>query len=226
LTEFHIRISSELISQRARRSKGAKPAQKSPAEEKRGPSVRRGIGAAFPGCWTLSRRHLSDVARREHLPVDVGKSAYRGSSARLFNSAISARSRRMSVGRMLPDRRFDCPRSNPTIQHAVPLLTDLAPCHPGADRPQPLRRSDDALRGVDAGQARYVPCTRISSAAGADVLLSRWPGERVVDILLRSNRRRLTARTTIEIDEIVAGNEQYVGQVIRSPSRRCCAGRW
>jgi IclR family transcriptional regulator, pca regulon regulatory protein len=112
-------------------------------------------------------------------------------------------------GRRLLDRTFDCLRSNPLVSQAIPILTEL--------RRSVMERVDMSL--FDDLTMLYV--VRLQSkrdsffahligrrvptycTAGGKAVMAALADHQVLDILARSDRRKLTPRTTVDIDEIV-----------------------
>lgn len=120
----------------------------------------------------------------------------------------------VALGRKLLDRSFDYLRSNPIIQQAVPVLAELR--RTVQERVDLSLFDDLTMHYMVRMQSkrdtfyahlvgRRVPtfCT-----SGGRSVLSHLPDDQVMDILLRSDRRKLTPRTTVEIDEILTRIEQ------------------
>lgn len=114
------------------------------------------------------------------------------------------------LGRKLLDRSFDFLRGNPIVQQAVPVLADLR--RTIQERVDLSLFDDLTMHYVVRMQSkrdtlfahlvgRRVPtfCT-----SGGRSVLSHLPDDRVMDILQRSDRRRLTPRTIVDIPEILA----------------------
>lgn len=113
------------------------------------------------------------------------------------------------LGRKLLDRSFDFLRGNPVVQQAVPVLADL---RRSIQERVDLSLFDDlTMHYVIRMQSkretlfanlvgRRVPtfCT-----SGGRSVLSHLPEDQVMDILQRSDRRKLTPRTIVDIPEIL-----------------------
>lgn len=111
-------------------------------------------------------------------------------------------------GRRVLERSFDYLRSNPLVNHAIPVLADLRRT---VNERVDLSLFDDlTMLYVVRMQSkrdtfyahligRRVPtfCT-----SGGRAVLSHLDDDEVLDILQRSDRRKVTPRTTVEIDEI------------------------
>lgn len=112
-------------------------------------------------------------------------------------------------GRRLLERGFDYLRTNPLVERAIPILTDL---RRNVQERVDLSLFDDLtmlyLVRLQSKRdtffahliGRRVPtfCT-----SGGRAVLAALPDEEVLDILARSDLRKLTPRTTTEIDEIL-----------------------
>lgn len=118
------------------------------------------------------------------------------------------------LGRKLLDRSFDFLRGNPIVQQAVPVLADLR--RTIQERVDLSLFDDLTMHYVLRMQSkrdtlfahlvgRRVPtfCT-----SGGRSVLSHLPDAQVRDILQRSDRRKLTPRTVVDIDEILAKVEE------------------
>lgn len=115
----------------------------------------------------------------------------------------------VAPSRRILDRSFDYLRSNPLINRAIPILADLR--RTIKERVDLSLFDDLTMLYVVRMQSkrdtfyahligRRVPtyCT-----SGGRAVLSHLPEEDVLDILQRSQRRKLTPRTTVEIDQIM-----------------------
>ena len=112
-------------------------------------------------------------------------------------------------GRRLLERSFDYLRTNPIVSRAIPILTEL---RRNVQERVDLSLFDDLsmlyLIRLQSKRdtffahliGRRVPtfCT-----SGGRAVLAGLPEEQVLDILTRSDRRKITPRTTTEIDEIL-----------------------
>lgn len=112
-------------------------------------------------------------------------------------------------GRRVLERSFDYLRSNPLVNRAIPVLADLRRT---VNERVDLSLFDDLtmlyLVRMQSKRdtfyahliGRRVPtfCT-----SGGRAVLSHLDDSEVLDILQRSNRRKVTPRTTVEIDEIL-----------------------
>lgn len=113
-------------------------------------------------------------------------------------------------GRRLLERSFDYLRANPLVGRAIPVVSDL--------RRSVQERVDlslfdgltllylarmqskrDTFYGYLSGRRVPTYCT-----AGGRAVLSRLPREEAQDILRRSDRRKMTARTIVDIKTIMA----------------------
>jgi IclR family pca regulon transcriptional regulator len=112
-------------------------------------------------------------------------------------------------GRRLLERSFDYLRTNPLVGRSIPILTELR--RNVKERVDLSLFSDLSMLYLVRLQSkrdtffahligRRVPtfCT-----SGGRAVLAALPDEEVLDILARSDRRKLTPRTTTEIDEIL-----------------------
>jgi DNA-binding IclR family transcriptional regulator len=112
-------------------------------------------------------------------------------------------------GRRLLERSFDYLRATPLVNRAIPILAELR--RTVQERVDLSLFDDLTMLYLVRMQSkrdtffahligRRVPtfCT-----SGGRAVLSHLPQDRVMDILTRSDRRKLTPRTTIEIDEIL-----------------------
>jgi len=120
----------------------------------------------------------------------------------------------VALGRKLLDRSFDYLRSNPIIQHAVPVLADLRRT---IQERVDLSLFDDitmhyVVRMQSKRETLYANLVgrRVPTfcSSGGRSVLSHLPDDEVMDILLRSDRRKLTPRTTVEIDQILSRIEE------------------
>lgn len=120
----------------------------------------------------------------------------------------------VALGRKLLDRSFDYLRSNPIIQLAVPVLADLR--RTIQERVDLSLFDDLTMHYVVRMQSKrdtfyaHLVGRRVPTfcSSGGRSVLSHLPDDQVMDILLRSDRRKLTPRTTVEIDDILAKIEQ------------------
>ena len=120
----------------------------------------------------------------------------------------------VALGRRLLDRSFDYLRSNPIIQLAVPVLADLR--RTIQERVDLSLFDDLTMHYVVRMQSKrdtfyaHLVGRRVPTfcSSGGRSVLSHLPDDQVMDILLRSDRRKLTPRTTVEIDDILAKIEQ------------------
>lgn len=120
----------------------------------------------------------------------------------------------VAPGRKLLDRSFDYLRSNPIIQQAVPILADLR--RTVQERVDLSLFDDLTMHYVVRMQSKrdtffaHLVGRRVPTfcSSGGRSVLSHLPDDRVMDILLRSDRRKLTPRTTVEIDQILARIEE------------------
>lgn len=120
----------------------------------------------------------------------------------------------VALGRKLLDRSFDYLRSNPIIQQSVPVLADLR--RTIQERVDLSLFDDITMHYVVRMQSKrdtlyaHLVGRRVPTfcSSGGRSVLSHLPDDEVMDILLRSDRRRLTPRTTIEIDQILARIEE------------------
>lgn len=112
-------------------------------------------------------------------------------------------------GRRLLERSFDYLRATPLVNRAIPILADLR--RTVKERVDLSLFDDLTMLYLVRMQSkrdtffahligRRVPtfCT-----SGGRAVLSHLPQDRIMDILTRSDRRKLTPRTTTEIDEIL-----------------------
>ncbi|MBW3097480.1 IclR family transcriptional regulator [Pseudohoeflea coraliihabitans] len=112
-------------------------------------------------------------------------------------------------GRKLLERSFDYLRSNPLVHRAVPIIADLR--RTVKERVDLSLFDDLSMLYVIRMQSkrdtfyahligRRVPtyCT-----SGGRAVLSHLPDDEVLDLLQRSNRRKLTPHTTTQIDDIL-----------------------
>lgn len=127
---------------------------------------------------------------------------------------LERQSEGVALGRKLLDRSFDYLRSNPIIQQAVPILADLR--RTIKERVDLSLFDDLSMLYVVRMQSKrdtfyaHLVGRRVPTfcSSGGRSVLSHLPDDRVMDILLRSDRRKYTPRTTVEIDEILARIEQ------------------
>ncbi len=114
----------------------------------------------------------------------------------------------LTLGRRLLDRSFDYLRSNPLIERATPVLTDLRKL---AGERVDLSLFDDtttiyAIRLQSKRETFHatLPGRRISAflSSGGRACMAHLPDEAVDDILARSDRRPLTPKSRIELPEI------------------------
>lgn len=114
----------------------------------------------------------------------------------------------LTLGRRLLDRSFDYLRSNPLIERATPVLTDLRKL---AGERVDLSLFDDtttiyAIRLQSKRETFYatLPGRRIPTflSSGGRACLACLPDERVEDILARSDRRPLTPKSQVELPQI------------------------
>ncbi len=120
----------------------------------------------------------------------------------------------VALGRKLLDRSFDYLRSNPIVQLAVPVLADLR--RTIQERVDLSLFDDLTMHYVVRMQSKrdtfyaHLVGRRVPTfcSSGGRSVLSHLPDDQVMDILLRSDRRKLTPRTTVEIDDILAKIEQ------------------
>ena len=120
----------------------------------------------------------------------------------------------VALGRKLLDRSFDYLRSNPIIQQAVPVLADLR--RTIQERVDLSLFDDLTMHYVVRMQSKretfyaHLVGRRVPTfcSSGGRSVLSHLPDDQVMDILLRSDRRKLTPRTTVEIDRILARIEE------------------
>lgn len=144
----------------------------------------------------LSGIDKSGVQRMVHTLVQIGY--------------LEKQSGGVMLGRKLLDRSFDYLRGNPIVQQAVPVLADL---RRSIQERVDLSLFDDlTMHYVVRMQSkretlfanlvgRRVPtfCT-----SGGRSVLSHLPDDQVMDILQRSDLRKLTPRTVVDIPEILA----------------------
>lgn len=113
-------------------------------------------------------------------------------------------------GRRLLERSFDYLRATPLVGRAIPILAELR--RTVKERVDLSLFDDLSMLYLVRMQSkrdtffahligRRVPtfCT-----SGGRAVLSHLPEERIIDILVRSDRRKLTPRTTTKIDDILA----------------------
>ncbi|WP_157014686.1 IclR family transcriptional regulator [Mesorhizobium xinjiangense] len=120
----------------------------------------------------------------------------------------------VAPSRRILERSFDYLRSNPLVNRAVPILANLR--RTIKERVDLSLFDDLSMLYVVRMQSkrdtfyahligRRVPtfCT-----SGGRAVLSHLDHEKVLDILHRSNRRKITPRTTVEIEKILARIEE------------------
>lgn len=113
-------------------------------------------------------------------------------------------------GRRLLERSFDYLRANPLVGRAIPVVSDLR--RSVQERVDlslfddltllylaRLQSKRDTFYGYLSGRRVPTYCT-----AGGRAVLSRLPREEAVDILRRSDRRKMTSRTVVEVEAIMA----------------------
>ena len=116
----------------------------------------------------------------------------------------------VALSHKILDRAFDYLRSNPVIQRAVPVLADLR--RTIQERVDLSLFDDLTMHYVVRTQSKrdtfyaHLIGRRVPTfcSSGGRSVLSHLPDDRVMDILMRSDRRKLTPRTTVDIDEIMA----------------------
>lgn len=112
-------------------------------------------------------------------------------------------------GRRLVERTFDYLRATPLVNRAIPILADLR--RTVQERVDLSLFDDLTMMYLVRMQSkretlfahligRRVPtfCT-----SGGRAVLSHLPEDKMMDIIMRSDRRKLTPRTTTEIDDIL-----------------------
>lgn len=118
------------------------------------------------------------------------------------------------LGRKLLDRSFDYLRTHPVIQQAIPILADLRRAI--KERVDLSLFDDTTMLYVARMQSKrdtfyaHLVGRRVPTfcSSGGRAVLSHLPDDRIMDILLRSDRLKLTPRTTTEIDDILEKIEQ------------------
>lgn len=154
----------------------------------------------------------------------------------------------LTMGRMFLDRSFDYLRSNPLIERAMPVLTQL--------RKKTEERIDLSLFDAEHDNLTIVHAIRMQSkretfyatlagrrmptfmASGGRACLALLSDEAVDHILARSDRTPLTPKTTIDIDAIwvkihetrrngysFAAEEALLGEIVIAVAVRNAAGR-
>jgi IclR family transcriptional regulator, pca regulon regulatory protein len=120
----------------------------------------------------------------------------------------------IAPGRRVLDRTFDYLRSSPLIRRAVPILASL---RMNFNERVDLSLFDDLtiiyvsrMHGRPEMSHAHLIGRRLPTycTAGGRAALSHLPKDQALDILDRSERRKLTPRTVTDIDEIMALVEQ------------------
>lgn len=151
----------------------------------------------------MSLSQIADAA-------DMDKSAAQRLTHTLVKLGYLERTPRgITLGRRLLERSFDYLRSTPLVHQAIPILADLR--RTVKERVDLALFDDLSMLYLARMQSkrdtffahligRRVPtfCT-----SGGRAVLSHLPEDRVLDILARSDRRKYTPRTTVEIPEIL-----------------------
>ena len=117
-------------------------------------------------------------------------------------------------GRRLLERSFDYLRSHPLVSRAIPIIAELR--RDVQERVDlslfddttmlylaRLQSKRDTFYGHLIGRRVPTCCT-----SGGHAVLSRLPRAEALDILRRSDRRKQTSRTIVDIDAIMAAVEQ------------------
>lgn len=115
----------------------------------------------------------------------------------------------VAPGRRLLDRSFDYLRSNPLVNRAIPVLADLR--RTIKERVDLSLFDDLTMLYLARMQSKrdtfyaHLIGRRVPTfcSSGGRAVLSHLPEDRVLDILQRSDRRKLTPRTTVELDDIL-----------------------
>ncbi|WPB55780.1 IclR family transcriptional regulator [Xylophilus sp. GOD-11R] len=154
---------------------------------------------------------------------------------------------RLTLGRMFLDRSFDYLRSNPLIERAMPVLTQL--------RKKADERVDLSLFDAEYDNLSIVHAIRMQSkresfyatlagrrmhtfmSTGGRACLALLPDEVVDDILQRSDRQQVTPKTITDIDGIwdkvrearrtgyaYAAEEALLGEVVVAAAVRSSSG--
>ncbi|WP_417426870.1 IclR family transcriptional regulator [Hoeflea sp.] len=117
-------------------------------------------------------------------------------------------------GRRILERSFDYLRSTPLVERAIPILADL---RRSINERVDLSLFDDlSMMYIIRMQSKrdtlyaHLPGARVPTfcTSGGRSVMSHLSEDRVLDILSRSDRRKLTPRTTTDIAEILARIEE------------------
>lgn len=116
----------------------------------------------------------------------------------------------VAPGRRILERSFDYLRSNPLVNRAIPVLADLR--RTIKERVDLSLFDDLSMLYVVRMQSKrdtfyaHLIGRRVPTfcSSGGRSVLSHLAEDEVRDILERSDRRKLTPRTTVEIDDILA----------------------
>ncbi|WP_137391565.1 IclR family transcriptional regulator [Rhodoligotrophos defluvii] len=117
-------------------------------------------------------------------------------------------------GRKLLERTFDYLKANPLVSRAVPILAEL---RRDVQERVDLSLFDDLtmlylvrLQSKRDSFYAHLIGRRVPTfcTSGGRAVLARLPDERVLDILARSDRRRITPRTTVQLEEILKRIEE------------------
>lgn len=117
-------------------------------------------------------------------------------------------------GRRMLERSFDYLRSTPLVERAIPILADL---RGSINERVDLSLFDDLsmmylIRMQSKRHTLYthLPGARVPTfcTSGGRAVLSHLSEDRVLDIISRSDRRKLTPRTTTDIGEILSRIEE------------------
>jgi DNA-binding IclR family transcriptional regulator len=154
---------------------------------------------------------LSEIAKA----ADIDKSAAQRLTHTLVGAGYLERTADGVVpGRRILERTFDYLRSTPLVTRAIPILADLR--RTVNERVDLSLFDDTSMVYIVRMQSKrdtlhaHLIGARVPTfcTSGGRAVLSHLPTDRMMDIINRSDRTKITPRTTIEIDEILKRIEE------------------
>lgn len=169
-------------------------------------ALARGFGVLEAFADMAQPMSLSDIAKA----VGCDKSA----AQRLTHTLLALGYLERTTGGVVPGRRileraFDYFRASPLVRRAIPILADL---RRSTNERVDLSLFDDiSMMYIVRMQSKrdsfyaHLIGARVPTfcTSGGRAVLSHLPDEQVMDIINRSDRRKLTPRTTIDVEHIL-----------------------